>query len=44
VAHGLSASIGIALGDGDPDVLLGEADTAVYRAKARGRGRIEVFS
>jgi diguanylate cyclase (GGDEF)-like protein len=43
VAHGLSASIGIALGDGDPDVLLGEADTAVYRAKARGRGCVEVF-
>jgi diguanylate cyclase (GGDEF)-like protein/PAS domain S-box-containing protein len=41
--HGLSASIGIALGHGDPDALLGNADAAVYRAKAAGRGCVEVF-
>ena len=40
--HRLSASIGIALGDEDPDGLLAEADAAVYRAKAAGRGRIEL--
>jgi diguanylate cyclase (GGDEF)-like protein/PAS domain S-box-containing protein len=40
----LSASIGIALGTDDPDGLLGRADSALYRAKARGGGRIEVFS
>jgi diguanylate cyclase (GGDEF)-like protein len=43
VEYGLSASIGIALGHEDPDVLLGHADTAVYRAKAVGRGRVELF-
>jgi diguanylate cyclase (GGDEF)-like protein/PAS domain S-box-containing protein len=43
VQHGLSASIGVALGHTDPDVLLGNADAAVYRAKATGRGGIEVF-
>jgi diguanylate cyclase (GGDEF)-like protein/PAS domain S-box-containing protein len=43
VEHGLSASIGIALGHADPDGLLGNADAAVYRAKADGRGRIAVF-
>jgi diguanylate cyclase (GGDEF)-like protein/PAS domain S-box-containing protein len=43
VEHGLSASIGIALGDHDPDALLGQADMAVYRAKAGGRGRVELF-
>jgi diguanylate cyclase (GGDEF)-like protein/PAS domain S-box-containing protein len=41
--HGLTASIGIALGFADPDGLLGNADTAAYRAKAHGRGRVEVF-
>jgi diguanylate cyclase (GGDEF)-like protein/PAS domain S-box-containing protein len=43
VEHGLSASIGIALGHEDPDVLLGHADAAVYRAKAVGRGQVELF-
>jgi diguanylate cyclase (GGDEF)-like protein len=42
--HELSASIGIALGPDDPDVLLAHADSALYRAKARGRGQLEVFS
>jgi diguanylate cyclase (GGDEF)-like protein len=41
--HRLSASIGIALGDSDPDALLADADAASYRAKAAGGGRIEVF-
>ena len=43
IEHRLSASIGIALGPADPDGLLGNADVAVYRAKARGRGRVELF-
>jgi diguanylate cyclase (GGDEF)-like protein/PAS domain S-box-containing protein len=45
VEHRLSASIGIALGTArrDPDALLGDADAAAYRAKAEGRGRVEVF-
>jgi diguanylate cyclase (GGDEF)-like protein/PAS domain S-box-containing protein len=43
VEHTLSASIGIALGQADPDGLLGNADAAVYRAKAHGRGRVELF-
>ena len=43
VQHELSASIGIALGHSDPDVLLANADAATYRAKAAGRGRIELF-
>jgi diguanylate cyclase (GGDEF)-like protein/PAS domain S-box-containing protein len=42
--HGLSASIGIAVDEADPDVLLGNADTAVYRAKARGGSRVEIFN
>jgi len=42
--HQLTASIGIALGESDPDALLADADTASYRAKAAGRGRIEVFA
>jgi diguanylate cyclase (GGDEF)-like protein/PAS domain S-box-containing protein len=41
--HRLTASIGIALGDRDPDALLADADAATYRAKAAGRGRIELF-
>jgi diguanylate cyclase (GGDEF)-like protein/PAS domain S-box-containing protein len=41
--HELSASIGIALGHGDPAELLADADAAVYRAKAAGRGRVELF-
>jgi GGDEF domain-containing protein len=43
IEHRLSASIGIALGHADPDGLLGNADAAVYRAKAHGRGRVELF-
>jgi diguanylate cyclase (GGDEF)-like protein/PAS domain S-box-containing protein len=43
VEHRLTASIGIALGDRDPDALLADADAASYRAKAAGRGRIELF-
>jgi diguanylate cyclase (GGDEF)-like protein/PAS domain S-box-containing protein len=45
VVH-LSASVGIALGDQPgttPDVLLRDADAAMYRAKDRGRSRYEVF-
>jgi diguanylate cyclase (GGDEF)-like protein len=38
----LTASIGIALGREDPDALIAGADAAVYRAKAAGRGRVEV--
>ncbi|HUA45310.1 MAG TPA: diguanylate cyclase [Solirubrobacteraceae bacterium] len=41
--HQLSASIGIALGDREPDRILADADAASYRAKAAGRGRIELF-
>jgi diguanylate cyclase (GGDEF)-like protein/PAS domain S-box-containing protein len=40
--HGLTASIGIALGSDDADSLLAAADAAVYRAKAAGRGRVEL--
>ncbi len=43
-SHQLSASIGIALGHGDPDVLIGNADAAVYKAKAAGRGGVKLFS
>ena len=43
VEHQLSASVGIALGHSDPDALLANADAATYRAKAAGRGRIELF-
>ncbi len=43
VPHGLSASIGIALGRTDPDRLLANADAAVYRAKAHGHGRAVLF-
>ena len=40
--HRLSASIGIALGAGDAEALLGDADAAAYLAKANGRGRVEL--
>jgi len=41
----VSASIGIAVGDvgGDVTTLLRDADTAMYQAKANGRGRIELY-
>jgi len=42
----VGASVGVAVSQDaqtDPDALLVEADTAAYRAKTRGRGRIEVF-
>jgi diguanylate cyclase (GGDEF)-like protein/PAS domain S-box-containing protein len=42
----VSASIGIAFGDAgtdDPDDLLRCADTALYEAKARGKGRHETY-
>ena len=45
VTH-IGASVGVAVSlDGglDPDLLLSEADAAAYRAKRRGRGRVEVF-
>ena len=41
--HELSASVGIAIGRGQPDELLVNADAAAYRAKANGRGRVELF-
>jgi diguanylate cyclase (GGDEF)-like protein len=43
----IGASVGIAItpdGAADAEQLLHEADVAVYRAKAAGRGRAEVFS
>jgi diguanylate cyclase (GGDEF)-like protein/PAS domain S-box-containing protein len=43
VKHQLSASIGIAIGDYDAEALLSNADMALYRAKASGPGRVEVF-
>ena len=42
----LTASIGIAVGEGPkdtPESVLRNADTAMYRAKERGRDRIELF-
>jgi diguanylate cyclase (GGDEF)-like protein/PAS domain S-box-containing protein len=41
----VTASVGIAISDLDatPESLLRDSDSAMYRAKDRGRGRIEVF-
>lgn len=43
--HVVSASIGIRFGGAgaDPDDILRDADTAMYRAKSRGRDRAEIF-
>ena len=44
--HVASASIGVVLRDGaqdDPEELLRDADAAMYRAKERGRSRVELF-
>ncbi len=43
VIHTTSASIGIAIGQDDADTLLGNADVAVYRAKAAGRATVRLF-
>ena len=41
----VTASLGIAIADDDatPESLLRDSDAAMYRAKERGRGRIEMF-
>jgi diguanylate cyclase (GGDEF)-like protein len=43
----VGASVGIAFSDGmdelSPDDMLRDADVAMYRAKQRGRGRVEIF-
>ncbi|MGZ8765867.1 MAG: PAS domain S-box protein [Acidimicrobiia bacterium] len=43
---GISASVGVSVDTGQPDpyALLREADAASYRAKRRGRGRVEYAS
>ena len=43
--HFVSASVGIAIGSGDeaPEALIRDADSALYRAKERGRGGYEIF-
>jgi diguanylate cyclase (GGDEF)-like protein len=43
--HFVSASVGISLGNGDeaPEALIRDADSALYRAKERGRGGYEIF-
>jgi diguanylate cyclase (GGDEF)-like protein/PAS domain S-box-containing protein len=44
--HTASASIGVVLRDGlqdNPEELLRDADAAMYRAKERGRARVELF-
>jgi diguanylate cyclase (GGDEF)-like protein len=40
----LSASIGVAVGQGAPDDLLADADAAAYEAKARGGDCVALFS
>ena len=46
VNRGVTTSIGVAIGDyrDQPDVLLGDADTALQHAKVRGRDRWELFT
>ncbi len=39
----ISASIGIAAGTKEPEILLRDADLAMYRAKSRGKGRYAIF-
>ena len=39
----ISCSIGVAFGTAESDDVLRNADLALYRAKAQGRGRFEVF-
>ena len=39
----VNASIGIAVGSGDPDTLVRDADLAMYRAKSQGKGRYAAF-
>jgi diguanylate cyclase (GGDEF)-like protein len=39
----VAGSIGIALGDEEPETLLRDADLAMYRAKAGGKGSYEAF-
>jgi diguanylate cyclase (GGDEF)-like protein len=43
--HFVSASIGISIGTGSeqPEALIRDADSALYRAKERGRGGYEIF-
>ena len=43
--HFVSASVGIAIGAGQepPEALIRDADSALYRAKERGRGGYEIF-
>jgi diguanylate cyclase (GGDEF)-like protein len=43
IEHESSASIGIALSFQDPQAVLADADVAVYRAKAQGGDRVELF-
>ncbi|MBX9244747.1 EAL domain-containing protein [Actinotalea ferrariae] len=39
----VTVSIGIAVAPGDPQTLLRQADAAMYAAKARGRGHVQLF-
>lgn len=43
--HFVSASVGISIGGGNeaPEALIRDADSALYRAKERGRGGYEIF-